>query len=119
MQVLCTVPQALRSCVHQSYWFRGPGFLSVPFLPPLLQVLSPEGRGLMGTPCLGAECFNRSSGFCVHSSAQLLLVMVFSEKLVVRDLGANPSPKALLLHGVHQTFFLGEEPGCQDFSHGK
>lgn len=32
--------------------------------------------------------------------------MVFSEKLVVRELGANPSPKALLLRGVHQTFFF-------------
>ena len=92
--------------MHQSYWGRGPCVLGVPFLPPLLQALSPEGRGLMGTPCLGAECFNRSSGFWVHSSTQLLLVMVFSEKLVVRDLGANPSPKALLFRGVHQTFFL-------------
>lgn len=69
------------------------------FLHFLLQALSPEGRGLMGTPCLGAECF------CIRSSAQLLLAMFCSEKLVVRDLGANPSPKALLLWGVHQTYF--------------
>lgn len=55
---------------------------------------------------MGAECFNRSSGFCVRSSAQLLLGMLCSEKLVVRDLGANPSPKALLLRRVHETFFF-------------